>query len=76
MLGCMKPISSPIMNRMFGFFSWAAAGAADPTAVKPTANAAATALPASRAVPFRTFRLFIFILSCAVTKNPVALVKA
>jgi hypothetical protein len=26
MLGCIKPISSPMMNRMFGFFSSAAAG--------------------------------------------------
>src|SRR4051812_15682225 len=27
MLGCIQPISSPMMKRMFGFRSWAAAGA-------------------------------------------------
>src|SRR5512132_2532122 len=61
MLGCIQPISSPMMNRMFGFFSWAAAGAASATAVKPAANTVPT--PASRAVTLRTFRLLIFIFS-------------
>src|SRR6476660_9604179 len=32
MLGCIQPMSSPMMNRMLGFFSWATAGAADPSA--------------------------------------------
>src|SRR5215831_12685047 len=27
MLGCIQPMSSPMMKRMFGFRSWAAAGA-------------------------------------------------
>ena len=29
MPGCIQPMSSPMMNRMFGFFCWAEAGDAD-----------------------------------------------
>ena len=31
MLGCIQPMSSPMMNRMLGFFSCAAAGATPAT---------------------------------------------
>jgi hypothetical protein len=48
------------MNRMFGFFSCAAAGAAIMATVKPTANAAPTPPPASRAITLRNLRLIIF----------------
>ena len=30
MLGCIKPMSSPMMNRMLGFLSWASAGTSGP----------------------------------------------
>ena len=63
MLGCIQPMSSPMMNRMFGFFSWAAAGAASATADRPTAKTAAPTPPASRAATLHTFRLLIFIFS-------------
>jgi hypothetical protein len=41
MLGCIQPISSPMMKRMLGFVSWATAALAPTSAVKPTAAAVA-----------------------------------
>ena len=55
MLGCIQPMSSPMMKRMLGFFSagvgvvifsCATAGAAVTTAAKPTARSAAKAIGA------------------------------
>jgi hypothetical protein len=47
MLGCIQPMSSPIMKRIFGFCSCATAGTAEPTVPKPAARIAATAVIAS-----------------------------
>jgi hypothetical protein len=44
MLGCIQPMSSPMMKRMLGFVSWADAGAADPTAARPMVRTAAMAV--------------------------------
>jgi hypothetical protein len=41
MLGCIQPMSSPMMNRMLGFVSWATAGADVAIAAKPMTTARA-----------------------------------